>query len=190
MNGGAAISNTGTLTLADVTVQGGAMDASGYPAYTVVTSGDLTIEEGTTILANRGALSLSNGAEVVINGGELIVSDAADGRNMTLHTIYAYGYDSVLTINDGYFEQGHSSTGGASVICPAGAKISIYGGTFYDPMDDSDWRNTGNFQNYMGYGVKLNVCGGTYSDKSVEKNVAEGYEAVANGDGTYTVQAK
>lgn len=191
VNGGAVINNTGTLTLENVTVLGAPMDDSGYPEYAVATSGKLTIEEGTSILTDRGALALSNGAEVVINGGELTISDAADGRVLTLHTIYAYGYDSELTIYDGRFENNYSGVSGASVICPAGSKIHIYGGTFYDPVTDvSNFNNTANFQNYMGYGVKLNVCGGTYNDKTVETNVAEGYEAVANGDGTYTVQAK
>lgn len=187
VNGGAVINNTGTLTLEGVTVQGAPMDASGYPEFAVVTSGDLTIEEGTTILADRGALQLSGGAEVVINGGELIVSDAADGRNMTIQTVWAGDYGSVLTIYDGKFENNHSSTGGASVICPAGANINIYGGTF-SYKGTSDYQG-GVFQNYMGYGVALNVQGGTYNDDTVVRNVAEGYEAVDNGNGTWTVTA-
>ena len=187
VNGDSVISNSGTLVLDGVNIVGAPMDSTGYPAYAVSTSGKLTVEDGTTISANRGAISMSNGADVVINGGRFTVSNAADGRNMTLHTVYAYGYDSKLTINDGYFEQGHTSTSGASVICPAGATIDIYGGDFRDAMDDSNWQSTGNFQNYMGYGVPVNVYGGTFDDKTFEKNLAKGCKVTDNGDGTYTV---
>ena len=109
---------------------------------------------------------------------------------MTLHTIYAYGYATTLTINDGYFEMGHTSTGGASVICPAGATINIYGGEFRDVMDDTDWKSTGNFQNYMGYGAPINVYGGTYDDLTFKSHVVDGYTYVQNADGTYTVEKK
>ncbi len=188
-NGDAVISNSGTLTLEDVTVNGAPMDSTGYPAYAITTSGKLTVEDGTTISADRGGISTSAGADVVINGGEIIVSDAADGRNMTLHTIYAYGSGTTLEINDGYFEMGHTSTGGASVICPAGATITINGGDFRDAMDDTNWKSTGNFQNYMGYGAPVNVRGGTYDDNTVVKNLADGYAATED-NGIWTVSAK
>ena len=187
VNGGAIISNSGDLTLDDVTIKGAPIDSTGYPEYAVTTSGKLVIEDGTEILADRGAVRTSAGADVTINGGEFIVSNAADGRNMTLHTVYAYGSGTKLTINDGKFEMNHSSTGGASVICPAGATITINGGTFNDSMDDNIWTSTGNFQNYMGYSAPVNVYGGTYDDKTVEKWVADGYQAVDNGNGTWSV---
>ncbi len=189
VNGDSVISNSGTLTLDGVNIVGAPIDSTGYPAYAVTTSGKLVVEEGTIISASRGAVSTSNGAEVVINGGNFVVSDAADGRNMTLHTIYAYGSGAKLTINDGYFEMNHTSTGGASVICPAGATISIYGGIFRDAMDDTNWTSTGNFQNYMGYGAPVDVYGGNFDDNTVNKNLADGYVASPNADGTYTVVA-
>lgn len=167
VNGGAIVQNNGTMTISGVELVGAPMDSTGYPAYTVLTSGKLTVEAGTTVTSNRGAISMSNGANVEINGGDFVVSNAADGRNMTLHTIYAYGYNSTLTINGGNFEMGHTSTGGASVICPAGATITINDGNFRDPHDDSNWTNTGNFQLYMNYGAPIYVYGGTFNDKSV-----------------------
>ncbi|MBO5355402.1 MAG: right-handed parallel beta-helix repeat-containing protein [Clostridia bacterium] len=195
-NGASVIENKGTMTLDGAIVEGAPMNQSGYPAYAILSYGKLTIEEGTKILANRGGISTCNETgvdygktEVVINGGSVVVSNAADGRNMTLHTIYAYGKNTELTINGGYFEMGHTSTGGASVICPAGAKINIYGGDFRDAMDDDTWTSTGNFQNYMGYNVALNVQGGTYDDKTVAKNLASGYEVV-EANGLYYVAAK
>ncbi len=190
VNGGAVINNTGYLTLDGVTIKGAPIDSTGYPAYAVTTSGKLIIEDGTKILADRGGVSTSAGAEVIINGGEIIVSNAADGRNMTLHTIYAYGKGTKLTINDGKFEMNHSSTGGASVICPAGASITINGGTFSDPIDDSNRQNTYNIQNYMGYDVPILVKGGTFNDKTAKNHIVSGYTYADNGDGTYTVKLK
>ena len=186
INGASTIYNKGTLTLDGVSVIGAPMGETSYPAYAVNTEGKLTVEDGTIITSDRGGIRMNSGSEVVINGGSVAVSDAADGRNMTLHTIYAYGSGSKLTINGGHFEQNHTSTGGASVICPAGASIDIYGGIFEDAMDDSNWQSTGNFQNYMGYGAPVNVYGGTFDDTTVNKNLAKGYTTVANGDGTYT----
>ena len=186
VNGAAVIENNGSLTLDGVTVKGAPMDSTGYPEYAVVTYGKLTVEEGTAIVADRGAIRTYAGAEVVINGGSFTVSNAADGRNMTFHTIYAYGNGAKLTINDGYFEQNHTSTGGASVICPAGASIDIYGGDFRDAMDDTNWTSTGNFQNYMNYTAPVNVYGGTFDDATVNKNLASGYKAVES-NGKYIV---
>lgn len=186
VNGAAVIENNGSLTLDGVTVKGAPMDSTGYPEYAVVTYGKLTVEEGTAIVADRGAIRTYAGAEVVINGGSFTVSNAADGRNMTFHTIYAYGNGAKLTINDGYFEQNHTSTGGASVICPAGASIDIYGGDFRDAMDDTNWTSTGNFQNYMGSTAPVNVYGGTFDDATVNKNLASGYKAVES-NGKYIV---
>ena len=186
VNGAAVIENNGILTLDGVTVKGAPMDSTGYPEYAVVTYGKLTVEEGTAIVADRGAIRTYAGAEVVINGGSFTVSNAADGRNMTFHTIYAYGNGAKLTINDGYFEQNHTSTGGASVICPAGASIDIYGGDFRDAMDDTNWTSTGNFQNYMGSTAPVNVYGGTFDDATVNKNLASGYKAVES-NGKYIV---
>ena len=187
LNGAAVINNNGTLTLKNVTVQGAPIDATGYPEYAVTTYGKLTVENGTTVLSDRGALRTYAGAELVINGGEFVVSNAAAGRNMTLHTVYATGSGATVTINGGKFVQNHVSNGGASVICPAGATINVYGGEFSDSMDESSWQNTANFQNYMGYSAPVNVYGGTYTDNSVMKWVADGYQAVKNTDGTYTV---
>ena len=186
VNGAEAIVNNGTMVLKDVTVNGAPMATTGYPAYAVGTSGKLTIEEGTKVYADRGALRTSDGAELIINGGEFIVSNAADGRNMMNHVVYAYGANTTVTINDGYFEYNHTSTGGASVVCPYYATIIVNGGDFRDVMDDSNWTSVGNFQNYMGTKAPV-VYGGTYDDKTHTKWLAPGYVSADNGDGTYTV---
>lgn len=186
VNGAAVVENTGSLTMDGVAIQGAPIDSTGYSEYAVSTSGALIVEGETVINSDRGAIRMNDGADVVINDGTFVVSNAADGRNMTLHVIYAKGANSKLTIKGGHFEQNHTSTGGASVICPAGATIDIYGGDFCDAMDDNTWTSTGNFQNYMGYTAPVNVYGGTFDDETVKKHVSEGFVATESS-GTWSV---
>lgn len=189
VNGGAIIENSGDMTISGATIVGAPIGETGYPAYAVYTSGSLTVEEGTSVTSDRGAISMENGANVTINGGTFTVSNAADGRDMTLHTVYAYGYDSTLTVNGGTFELNHNSAGGASVICPAGATISIYDGSFSYAGEAVS--QSGVFQNYMGYTKNpVKVYGGTYSDQTVSKWLADGYVVIEdpNAVGTYMVE--
>ena len=186
-NGDSVINNEGTLTLDDVTIVGAPIGTTGYPAYAVYSTGKLTIEEGTSITSDRGALNVSG--ETVINGGDFEVTAAASSRSLTCHTVYASG--STLTINGGSFENNYSGVSGASVICPAGSTIEINGGTFRDAVDDtSNFNNTANIQNYMGYGKPIIVRGGSFDDNTFQSHVAFGYEATDNGDGTWIVGPK
>lgn len=182
VNGAAVITNSGKLVLKGVDITGAPIGTEGYPSYAVYSSGELTIEEGTTISSDRGAISLQNGANVTINGGNFEVTNAVGSRTLTAHVIYAYGSSSKLTINGGDFAQNIANGGGTSVICPAGATIKVYGGNFYhEPVSDVQ---SGCFQNYMGYGAPVDVYGGTYNDNTVTKsgNLAEGYKAIeSNG---------
>ena len=186
-NGAAVINNSGKLALDGVTIKGAPIGTTGYPSYAVYTSGELTVEKGTTISSDRGAISMSDGANVTINGGEIKVTDALGTRSLTAHVIYAYGKNSKLTINDGNFEMAYAAAGntGASVICPAGATIDVYGGNF---SYAGTVGQSGIFQNYMGYGALVNVYGGTYNDDTVTKsgNLADGYHAIKS-NGTYYV---
>lgn len=183
-NGGALISNNGTMTLKGGKYIGAPIGTTGYPDYAVYSTGKLTVEKGTSIISDRGALSVSG--ETVINDGTFEVTAAASSRTLTCHTIYAYG--STLTINGGDFANNYTGVSGASVICPAGSEITIYGGNFHDPVTSTaNFNNTANFQNYMGYGKPVNVCGGTYNDSTVNKNLAAGHITVDNGDGTVYV---
>ncbi|MBP3290555.1 MAG: leucine-rich repeat domain-containing protein [Alistipes sp.] len=185
-NGDAVINNTGELVLSDVEIKGAPIGTTGYPDYAIYNYGKLTIEEGTVVSSDRGALNLQDGADVTINGGEFVVTDAVGTRTLTAHVIYAYGYSSKLTINGGSFAMNIANGGGTSVICPAGATIKVYGGNFYHaPVADVQ---SGCFQNYMGYGAPVDVYGGTFNDDTVTKsgNLADGYKAV-NADGKYVV---
>ena len=185
-NGDAVINNSGSLVLKDVTVLGAPIDDSGYPNYAIYTSGQMTIEDGCSITSDRGVIYLQNGADLTINGGNISVTNALGSRTLTAHVIYAYGNTSKLTINGGNFALDYEAAGGvgASVICPAGATIDVYGGNFnYAGVQGNQ---SGIFQNYMGYGAPVNVYGGTYNDSTVIKNVADGYHAVQD-NGKYVV---
>jgi len=183
VNGASVINNTGKLVLEGVTIQGAPIADGAYPAYALYTSGTLVVEEGTVITSDRGAINLSSGAEVTINGGNINVTNALGTRALTAHVIYASGSNSKLTINDGNFAMNYAAAGntGASVICPAGAIINVYGGNF---SYAGTVGQSGIFQNYMGYGAPVNVYGGTYNDDTVTKqnNLAEGYKATKTGD--------
>lgn len=190
VNGGALIQNNGTLTLDGGTYVGAPIGATGYPAYAVVAGAGstLTVEDGTYIESDRGAITTDNGAKVVLNGGKFVVTDAANALTLTCHTICAKGNETVLDIYGGSFENNYSGVSGASVICPWGGQVNVYDGTFSDPVPSTaNFNNTGNFQNYMGSGEIVKVYGGTFNDTTVKKHVAPGYSAIDNGDGTYTV---
>ena len=188
-NGAAVITNSGKLVLKDVTINGAPIGTEGYPSYAVSSSGELTIEEGTTISSDRGAIYLQNGANVTINGGNIKVTNALGTRSLTAHVIYAYGSGSKLTINNGNFEMAYEAQGntGASVICPAGATIKVFNGEFsYAGVQGNQ---SGIFQNYMGYGAPVDVYGGTYNDNTVTKsgNLATGYKAIEKDGKWYVV---
>ena len=189
-NGAPVITNNGKLTLSGVTIQGAPVGSEGYPSYAVYNTAEsvLVVEEGTTIVSDRGAIHMKN-ADVTINGGNFIVTDALGSRTLTAHVIYASSSNSKLTINDGNFALNYVApkNAGASVICPAGATIKVYGGNFYYAGEQGG--QSGIFQNYMGYGAPVDVYGGTFNDNTVTKsgNLAEGYVASVNADGTYTV---
>ena len=94
-NGGNAISNKGTLTLAKGTnVIGAPFDKeSGNPAYTILSSGNLTIEDGVHVSAERGCLYLQGQGETVINGGTFTNADLTGklDRPVSAHVVYIAG---------------------------------------------------------------------------------------------------
>ena len=174
-NGDAAINSVGNLVLNGVHVEGAPLADGGHPEYAVYANGGtLVVEEGTKIESYRGAIRLANGADVTINGGEVKTTLSS---GLTSHVVYAYGSNSKLTINNGEFTMNFApaNDSGASVICPAGATIDIYGGNFEFTGPKGQG---GVFQNYMGYGAPVNVYGGVYNDATVNKNLAAGYKAL------------
>ena len=187
INGGAVILNKGQLVLDGVTVKGAPIADGAYPEYAVVTDGgELVVEDGTTIVSDRGAISLRHGANATINGGHIEVTDALGTRNLTAHAICVRESESKLTINGGNFVMNYNPgvDNGASVICPWGGTIVIYDGNF---AHNGTKGQAGIFQNYMGPG-SVSVYGGTYNDDTIteKNNVAAGYEALLV-DGIYHV---
>ncbi len=191
-NGDAVINNAGTLVLDDVTIIGAPIADGSFPEYAVITSGKLTVEDGTSITADRGAIATVDGADLTINGGNIAVTDTLGDRVLTAHVIYARE-NSVVTINDGNFAMDYQAAAGvgASVISPAGATINVYGGMFTYAGETGG--QSGIFQNYMGYAKELvNVYGGVYNDATVNGNhmqhpLADGYKAELKSDGLYYV---
>ena len=193
-NGGATINNKGTLTLADGANIVGAPIAkeSGYPAYCITSSGNLTIENGTTVSADRGCLFLSGTGETVINGGTFTNNDIyekIDGRNFTSHVVViGYGANNKLTINDGVFKHLHTKTSGGVVINNWSAvTVDINGGNFSGGNYFGKWDNLSDY----GYGstkTPFAVKGGTFTGMD-DKFIAEGYKVVEKS-GQYVVLPK
>ena len=188
-NGGATINNKGTLTLDDVAVIGAPISStdSGYPGYCINSSGNLTIENGTTVSADRGCLYLSGTGSTVINGGSFTNNDISDKRAaFTSHVVVvAYGANNKLTINGGTFKHLHTKTSGGVVINNWSAvTVDVNGGNFSGGNYFGKWDNLSDY----GYGstkTPFAVRGGTFTGMD-EKFIAAGYKAVES-NGKYIV---
>ena len=178
VNGAAAIDNAGKLTLKDVKIEGAPLADDGYSAYAVISSGNLFIEEGTEVTAERGCLKFSGVGETVINGG-LFTNKDIGARTLTSHVVDVEdGGTHKLTINSGTFQHLHATTSGGVVICNR-TKGTVYvnggnfsGGYYYGNNNLSDY----------GYGGTFSVKGGTYTAKPADKYIADGYRVFTNGD--------
>ena len=185
VNGGAAVNNTGTMVLEDVAIKGAPIDASGYPSYAVTTAGTLTVEEGTNISSDRGALAIKGDGTTTINGGTFTNNDI--NRSLTSHVVDLS--DDVpgthtLTINGGTFKHLDEETSGGVVICNRTTNtIFVNGGNF----SGGNYYGNDNLSDY-GYGGTFSVKGGTYTAKPAAKYIADGYEIIDNGNGTYNVE--
>ena len=177
-NGDAVINNNGELVLDGVKIEGAPLGDGGYSAYAVISSGKMTINDGTKVYADRGCLKLSNGGETFINGG-LFVNNDIGTRSLTSHVVDVEdGGNNNLTINGGTFEHRHTNTSGGVVICNR-TKGTVYvnGGKF----SGGNYYGNDNLSDY-GYGGTFSVTGGTYSAKPADKYIADGYKAVQSGD--------
>ncbi len=190
VNGGATINNKGTLTIDDANIVGApiASDA-GYPSYCITSSGVLTIEDGTSVSADRGCLFLSGKGETVINGGTFTNNDiSSTGRAFTSHVVVVgYGANNKLTINDGTFQHLHTSTSGGVVINNWSAvTVDVKGGNFSGGNYFGKWDNLSDY----GYGstkTPFSVTGGTFTGMD-DNYIADGYKKVDLG-GKYRIVA-
>ena len=147
------------------------IDLNGHNIYSTETAikakANLTINGEGRIEAGSGgnyvAVYAYTDSNVVINGGEYHVGEDAEGSGNTC--IYVNGKGNV-EINGGKFSTAKDYEGSYYVLNKnnsATGNIVVKGGTFinYNPAGGDD------------------ALGGTF--------VADGYEAIDNGDGTYTV---
>ena len=181
-NGDAAINNSGELVLEDVKIEGAPLGDGGYSAYAVISSGKITINEGTEISADRGCLKLSDNGETIINGGTFVNNDIGS-RSLTSHVVDVEdGGSNKLTINGGTFEHRHATTSGGVVICNR-TKGTVYvnGGNF----SGGNYYGNDNLSDY-GYGGTFSVTGGVYSAKPAAKYIAAGYKVIEE-NGKYNV---
>ena len=178
-NGDATIDNNGTLTMADVSVVGATRVEGGYPEYAVQNSGVLTVEDGTYISGDRGAISIDGNGATTINGGVFTANNINYG--LTSHVVDLSDDvpgEHILTINGGTFQHLNEKTSGGVVICNRTKNtVLVNGGSF----TGGNYYGNDNLSDY-GYGGTFSVVGGTYDAKPANKYIASGYHALQAGD--------
>ena len=189
-NGGAAIYNYG-----EVVVKGGSFVSNGGYGLNNQSGGKLTVSNAAVKggVYNVGALTLNNTdvyqhlsgkhavynwkGSVKINGGNF---DSASGNELIL----AEGQDATVEINGGNFDKTAKSwLFGASTN--KNITFTINGGNFNGYVNLPE--NT--VDTIRPYGDPIFVTGGVFNFNPT-KWLAEGYAAVANGNGTWTVVAE
>ncbi len=131
-------------------------------------------------------------ADVTITGNGTI--DARPSHGYVFYVGDKEGNEGNLTIKNGTFISGDCTVAQATA-----GKVTIEGGVFQATEYDGDYTYTLNCfdTNYKNGTASIEVKGGTFymfnpADNAAEGNgtnfVAEGYEVVDNGDGTYSVQ--
>ena len=183
-NGDAAINNAGNLVLSNISINGAPLADGGYSAYAVISSGNMVIEEGTVINAERGSIKVTGAGETVINGGTFTNIDISP-RTLTSHVVDVEdGSTHKLTINGGTFQHLHTNTSGGVVICNrTRGTVYVNGGNF----SGGNYYGNNNLSDY-GYGGTFSVKGGVFSSNPATKYLAAGYKAVEK-DGVYHVIA-
>ncbi len=167
-NGGYGLNNqaTGVMTIENAEINGGIYNSGGT----------LTVEEGTKLLQHlSGKHAIYNWAgSVTINGGEF---DSLSGNELIL----ADGTNATVTINNGTFKKTAKSwLFGAAT----GKNISfvINDGKFYGYVNEPEM----SVDTIRPYGDPIVVKGGMFNFDPTNW-LAEGFQVVANGNGTYTV---
>lgn len=191
-NGGEYVSNTilnnGTLTVKNGTIENlsnGTVAQNGYP-HAIDTNGKLTVENGAITSASYSAIRIwcttDDNTSVEINGG--IITGSVD-----LHNVNGNANKGTLTITGGTFNQ-NGFTEKVVRLVNFGAdidelKIDVKGGTFNGEIGLSGSVKDVNLADVA------TVYGGKFpADFDVSSYLADGYEAVKNADGTWTVSEK
>ena len=179
-NGDAVINNAGNLVLSGVEIKGAPLADGDYSAYAVISSGNMVIEEGTTISADRGSIQVTGTGETVINGGTFTNNDIGS-RALTSHVVDVKSTHK-LTINGGTFQHLHTTTSGGVVICNrTTGTVYVNGGNF----SGGNYYGNDNLSDY-GYGGTFSVKGGVFSANPAAKYIAAGYKSIS-ASGNYYV---
>ena len=151
----------GPITLNNVTVTSDRVGIwHDLPGNTLTLNGS-TVTSNNTYSADKPWL---NSAVAAVGGGDIVINGGTFNGN---YAAYVFSSGGSITINDGTFNGDIQSDNGGT--------ITINGGTFNGDLGTG---GTG----------KIVIKGGTF-DHDPSDFVADGYEAVENGDGTWTVQA-
>lgn len=143
----------------------------GYNYAIRAQKGSIVIDGNIIVEGTFGCIEIYNGSNVTINKGSY---NAVGINGMTSHTVYVAG--STLTVNGGTFDSGYSTEGIDTICGNSTATITLNGGRFYASELGESFFLKGN----------VVVNGGTYQ-YNPGSHVADGYKAVKNADGTYTV---
>ena len=182
-NGGWVIYNESgaTLTINDVEIYGAPIVAGGWPGYGVVNYGKMTIN-GATINTYHGAIATEEDGITVINDVTVDVGLGTE-TNQTSWAIFVYG-NAQVTVNGGIFnhtkDEKNEINGGGYIDAESTNKTIINGGIFN--KTEADTQGTGFYYNCK----NLEINGGTF-DTDPSKYISEGYVALPDADGTYTV---
>ena len=166
-NGGAAIANNGSLTVNDAVLNGASNEGGSWPAYTVNNTGTMVVNNATITSVHGAVASYGTNAVVTLNDTTI---DMAGIPGFTSHGIYTYDNGKAI-VNGGNITNNatdQNATGGSVV----NGAVTINSGIF-----------SGRIENYYGTPV---IKGGTFSTNP-KSYLADGYSAVQNADGTYTV---
>ena len=183
-NGGSAICNNAgaNLTINNVEINGAPLVDGGWPSYGINNYGTMTIN-GAKVNTYHGGIATGGNGIAIIEDATVDV-----GLNtQTKQTSWAlYVFDNgQMTVNGGTFKNTKNENGqvyGGGYICAIStSKTIINGGTF----DKTEGDNNGTGFYYQC--KNLEIKGGTFDVNPPATYLAEGYAAVDNGDGTWTV---
>jgi hypothetical protein len=181
-----AVTDGNTLTLNNVTIDGGdTTDSSVLSAITVSEGGTLVINNGTVLRNHTAKISIDTAVYggVINNAGTLIIN----GGQFYSNAVTSSGYGGVVatsgnvTVNGGTFYE-NSAISGGSVFYISGGSVNIYGGSFYG-------NSTLSINSSLAYGgaflvkanASLNIYDGAFFDNVAKRG------AVVTSYGTVNV---
>ena len=180
-NGGSAILNYGTIVVEGVTLNGAQFDGEGWPSYAINNYGNLTVNSA-IINTYHGAIATGDNGVSVINDATVDVGQSSQTKQ-TSWALYVFE-NGQLTVNGGTFKNTKDEKNqvyGGGYICATSTKETVInGGTF----DKTEGDQNGNGIYYKC--TNLIIKGGTF-DTDPSKHISEGYVAVKNENGTWTV---